>query len=583
MSGWRPRGLLGRGLRAVGLHSGLIDRFGGPATETMRLLFDESPSGMVILDRGGRILRANESLARLVGERARLAPGQSGLALFAPDSAAAVAEEAAAALEGRRAGRELTVRLAAGGAEPDQTVHVSFGPIRETDQTISGLKLTIIDITLQKRLETQLAHSQKLQAVGQLAGGIAHDFNNLLTAISGAAEMVLARPALDPEARDDVLQIRASAERGASLVRQLLAFGRQQTMQPRVIAVNDAIREISGLLRRLFSQSVRIELDLETPGRMVRVDPSQLDQVLINLAVNGRDAMPHGGTLTLRSGHITLFRPLVRGEETIPPGRYVMIEVQDTGEGIPAEILPRIFDPFFSTKKDRGGHGLGLSTVHGIVRQSDGFLAVESMPGKGTRLRVYLPRHEAEEELPAPPAARGPAILAEPAPAPRPPGATVLLVEDEEPVRRLAERALAAAGWQVIAAASGDDALALLGSAAPPRLDAVVSDVVMPGIDGLALVGALRASRPGLPAILVSGYADEALRREMSEQDMLFLAKPYAMKALVAAVQSLGGQHTDAAAGALSEPRARFAQQGAAAADGSLPEFLASPRPASRR
>ena len=215
------------------------------------------------------------------------------------------------------------------------------------------------DITAQRRLEAQLTQSQKLQAVGQLAGGIAHDFNNLLTAVMGAADDALARKLPDQETVEDLEQIRGSAERGAALVRQLLAFGRQQTLQPRPVSINASVESVSGLLRRLLGSTIRLELQLEQPGRTVRVDPTQLDQVLVNLAVNARDAMAEGGQLTLRTGSITLYRPLVRGEETIPPGRYVMVEVQDTGVGIPPDVLPRIFDPFFTTRARAGWQRAG--------------------------------------------------------------------------------------------------------------------------------------------------------------------------------------------------------------------------------
>ncbi len=247
----------------------------------------------------------------------------------------------------------------------------------------------------------------------------------------------------------------------------MLAFGRQQTLQPRAVSINDAVAGLSGLLRRLLGGTVRLELELEEPGRTVQVDPTQLDQVLVNLAVNARDAMPEGGQLTLRTGHITLYRPLIRGEEVIPPGRYVMVEVQDTGCGIPPEVLPRIFDPFFTTRRERGGSGLGLSTVHGIIRQSDGFLAVDSLPGKGTRMRIYLPRHDGEgmaiprlpapalpAPLPAAPAVAAPPDTEPPAAAEPAPGRTVLLVDDEDGVRRLAARALARQGWTVLSADS---------------------------------------------------------------------------------------------------------------------------------
>ena len=254
---------------------------------------------------------------------------------------------------------------------------------------------------------------------------------------------------------------------------------------------------------------------------MVRVDPTQLDQVLVNLAVNARDAMPNGGRLSLRSGHITLFRPLTRGHETIPPGRYVMIEVEDTGTGIAPEVLPRIFDPFFTTRRERGGSGLGLATAHGIIRQSDGFIAVESEPGRGTCFRIYLPRHDGSDTIgvPSPPAAQAVPEARPAAAAPPPPGEsapvrrTALIVEDEPVVGRIAQRALTSRGWAVHLAESGDAVLANLDRLARP--DVLVSDVVMPGTDGPTLVRRLRERWPGLPAVLVSGYVEEAVRKDL--------------------------------------------------------------------
>jgi len=523
--GWRNR------LRRLGWRkTRLIERLAQPLDELLTALVQDSTTGLLIIDRAGRIVRVNETLRRMIG--AEVAAGGPALTLFPPEERAEIWEALAPALAGRRPPSRFATRLGRPGAADEPAMEVSGVVLREADGSISGLILRLSDISVQKRLEAQLAHSQKLQAVGQLAGGIAHDFNNLLTAIIGAADMVLVRPDTVGEAREDVVQIRRSAERGAALVRQLLAFGRQQTLQPRIVRVNAAITDIADLLRRLLGGRVVLELDLETPGRMVRVDPSQLDQVLVNLAVNARDAMPEGGRLILRSGHVTLFRPQSRGSETIPPGRYVMIEVEDSGVGIPPEVLPRIFDPFFTTRREHGGNGLGLSTVHGIVRQSDGFLAVESEAGRGSRFRIYLPRHDVAEQatvgLPAP-AGLPPAIAAPAA------GRLVVLVEDEEPVRRLAERALRQQGWRVLGTENAEAALAMLATQheAPAAL---VSDVVMPGIDGPALVRQLRARWPGLPALLVSGYAAETLRRDLAAEDMRFLPKPYTLKALTAAL-----------------------------------------------
>ncbi len=329
---------------------------------------------------------------------------------------------------------------------------------------------------------------RRLRVVGQLAGGIAHDFNNLLTAILGAADAILGRAETPTETAADAQQIRRGVERGAALVRQLLAFSRQQTLQPRIVAVNAAIEDAAHLLRRLLGAKIALAIALEQPGRHVKVDPGQLDQVLLNLAVNARDAMADGGTLTLASGHATLYRPRLAGTETIPPGRYVTITVEDSGVGIPEAVLPRIFEPFFTTKRapgssglgragqrangrgsngqgrigqgvvELGGTGLGLSTVLGIVRQSGGFLEVASQVGVGTRVVVYLPRHTA--------AATAAATSRRPGPAATGGGRVVLVVEDEAPVRLVLARALTRAGWRVLAAETAESALEMLQSPA---------------------------------------------------------------------------------------------------------------------
>ena len=530
-------------LRRLGARPGVLARLAGDGADgedvVVGLLFEEAPFGGLVVDAEGRIVRANKALHELIDAEPLLAVGGDAALIFAPESRETAWADVLALLKGRPgAVRNVPVRVGAQAQPhreaPPPTVRISVDLLRE-DGAIAGALLRFADMSLQAQLEAQLAHGQKLQAVGQLAGGIAHDFNNLLTTVLGAAESIASRPEVDAETREDAAYIQSGAMRGAALVRQLLAFGRQQTLQPRPLAVNEVITDISGLLRRLLGENVRLVLELEEPGRSVRADPTQLDQVLVNLAVNARDAMQDGGTLTLRSGHMTLYRPLARGPETIPPGRYVMIEVIDTGTGIPADVLPRIYDPFFTTKRDRGGNGLGLSTVHGIVRQSDGFLAVESEPGQGTKFRVYLPRWDGQEAVAIP---RMPTPAAAPdtpqATAPVADALTILLVEDEEPVRRLAERSFIRRGWKVLAAESGEAALALLDQHKGP-VAAMVTDMVMPGMDGAKLLKAVRA-RPGLanlPAVLVSGYAEEVLRRELESAETAFVPKPYLPKDLV--------------------------------------------------
>ena len=480
-------------------------------------LFQGDPAGLVLLDRNMRVLRANAaarvSLPIAVGGR--------------------IQGDLPAALEqGQPPGKTVTVQAIVGAGADERSLALTLLPL-----AAGGALLRIEDRTEAFRLEQKLAQSQRLQEVGQLAGGIAHDFNNLLTVILGGVDEVLSR-APDAASREDLEQVRACARRGASLVAKLLAFGRQQTLIPRVLPLNDAIRDAASLLGRTLGAGVRLELSLEEPGRTIRVDPTQFDQVLVNLAVNARDAMAGHGVLTIASGHRLVLRPEPLGAETIPPGRYVTIEVRDTGGGIAPDVLPRIFEPFYTTKRDGGGTGLGLSTVHGIVRQSGGFLAVESRLGEGTSMRIVLPRHEAPPhwDRQAPVLVPVAPALPEPRPAAVERG-EILLVEDEAPVRRLAERALSRQGWQVISAACAQDALDLLDAEhAPSHLACVVSDVVMPGMDGPALVRALRATRPHLPAVLVSGYADASLRALLASEQVSFLSKPFVMADLAQAV-----------------------------------------------
>ncbi len=531
------------------------------ADPAIDLLFADPATGMLVLDPKSRIRRCNAAMAALAG----IAPERVGLdplILFAEPDRAAVERE----LRGLRARgqvRALAARTAT-GAE----VALTLVPATERDGKLAAVLLRAADLTPLRALEAQLAQSQKQLALGQLAAGIAHDFNNLLTAVLGSAEAIAHRDP-DPATLEDAAQIRASAERGGALVRQLLAFGRQQVLAPRPVAVNETLTALRGLLSRLLGASIRLELaleenDPEEKGPMVRVDPVQLDQVLINLAVNARDAMAEngrqgGGVLRLASSHATLHRPLVPegaavggGAETVPPGRWVTIEVADTGAGMTPEVLARIFEPFFTTRREKGGSGLGLSTVHGIVRQSDGYLTVASTPGQGTVMRVWLPRWDGAAEIaiprlprdppprPALPRPAPPATSATPAseiaPEPAPAGRTVVLVEDEAPVRRLAERVLAAEGWSVIAAADAEEALAALDDADPPRPDVLVTDLAMPGMDGISLIAAARKrlGRPDLPAIVASGYADAASRAELEGPGIVFMPKPYTPRELAA-------------------------------------------------
>ena len=507
----------------------LIDRLADAGDDILLVLLEQAAVGIAVVDHTGALVRVNASLRQMVDPGCRLEPGCHAMDMFSPERRAEIWVDIAPVLEGIRAPRPIKTTLQQLRPGPPSAVIVAAVPVREADGRTSGAILEISDISAQRHLETQLAQSQKFQAVGQLAAGIAHDFNNLLTAIIGAADEALDRAPPDVTMLEDLHQIRTSADRGADLVRQLLAFSRQQALQPRVLGIDDCVQLLTVLLRRLLGSKVRLELRLDSADHRVRVDPTQLDQVLVNLAINARHAMPEGGRLSLRTGQIALERPLVRGLETIPPGQYVTVEVEDTGIGIPAHMLSRIFDPFFTTRREQGGSGLGLSTVHGIIRQSGGYLQVDSQEGQGSSLRIYLPCYDSPGEPPP-----TPLKLAPPAPA-TPAGRLVLLVDDEAGVRHLAARALTRRGWTVLAADSGEDALALLNDdpAQVLRLCAVISDVVMPGIDGRALVRAVRALPPDLPAILTSGYAEEVVRGDLALDDVLILSKPYTLKILI--------------------------------------------------
>jgi two-component system cell cycle sensor histidine kinase/response regulator CckA len=375
-----------------------------------------------------------------------------------------------------------------------------------------------------------------MNAVGQLAGGVAHDFNNVLQAIIGYSDLLLANHRPTDPSFQDIMQIKQNANRAASLVRQLLAFSRRQTLRPEVLNLVDRLSDLSMLLKRLLGE--RVELDLSHARDLwpVKADVNQFEQVVVNLAVNARDAMPNGGKLAIRTANVTAVEAARLSVPGMPPADYVVVEVSDTGIGMSAEVKEKIFEPFFTTKEVGKGTGLGLSTVFGIVKQSGGFIDVESTPGQGTTFRIYLPRHvpsadDAPEEA-RPEAAKKPA-------ADLTGQGTILLVEDEDPVRAVNARALSARGYTVLEAASGVEALQIIERRGEP-VDLVVSDVVMPEMDGPTLLGELRKLYPDLKVIFVSGYAEDAFKRNLPEgEEFNFLAKPFSLRQLVETVKQV--------------------------------------------
>jgi two-component system cell cycle sensor histidine kinase/response regulator CckA len=496
--------------------------------------FADAPVGVALLDHDGRFDEANRALGRLLG----LAPTDligRMLVDFLPESdVRSVARRLAdAAANPQSATPPIEVRLKS-PRERSATVFVSR--LDAPEEVRAGLILHFIDTTEQKSLETQFAQSQKMQAVGQLAGGVAHDFNNLLTAMIGFCDLLLLRFRPGDPSFADIMQIKQNANRAANLVRQLLAFSRQQTLQPRVLSITDVLAELSHLLRRLIGENMDLKVVHGRDLGLVKVDQGQLEQVIINLAVNARDAMAGGGTLTIRTSNVTTTAAVRRGHEVMAPGDYVLIEVVDTGVGIPKENLERIFEPFFSTKEVGSGTGLGLSTVYGIVRQTGGFVFVESEPGKGAAFGIYLPRFaEADAAAAQQRAESGEAAQSRDLTG----DGTVLLVEDEDPVRLFSARALRNKGYRVIEAKSGEAALELI-TAGKEQIDLLITDVVMPKMDGPALVKHVREIHPDMKVIFISGYTEDAFRKRLdADSDIHFLPKPFSLKQLAGKVKEV--------------------------------------------
>ena len=440
----------------------------------------------------------------------------------------------AALSEQNTSGKQTVLEVSFHGGELVCTVYITR--MAMADGVATGFIAHFIDTTEQKNLEEQFAQSQKMQAVGQLAGGIAHDFNNLLTAMIGFSDLLLLRHRPGDQSFADIMQIKQNANRAANLVRQLLAFSRQQTLQPRQLVITDILAELSHLLARLIGENIDLKMIHGRDLGLVKADQGQLEQVVINLAVNARDAMVDGGALTIRTANVTVEEDKNYKGEVMPRGDYVVVEVEDTGCGIPRENLDRIFDPFFSTKEVGAGTGLGLSTVYGIVKQTGGFIFVDSVVGRGTIFSLFLPHHVAGSE---------PGVVAAEAEVQGQKDLTgignVLLVEDEDAVRAFGSRALRNKGYNVLEANSGEQALEVLRDATE-QIDLLITDVVMPRVDGPTLVKKVRDSHPDLKVIFISGYTEDNFRQKLGEDEGIhFLPKPFSLKQLAAKVKDVLG------------------------------------------
>ncbi|GHH08232.1 signal transduction histidine kinase [Sphingomonas glacialis] len=510
---------------------------GESASAHIRSLVSLMPFGVALIGGDGRFLQMNDAFARAAAVDPASPPIYPGDLLVREDKGV-VADAIRRFAGGATHSTDLAVRLK---DHPDEPVALSIAGARGLGD--SAVLLSLKDNSEETRLKREVAQATKMQAVGQLAGGVAHDFNNILTAIIGHCDLMLMRHSPGDSDYDDIQQIRANSNRAASLTRQLLAFSRQQTLRPQVLQLPDVISEVSTLLKRLLGETVTLTVKHGRNLSPVRADPGQLEQVVVNLAVNARDAMiakdPRGvGTLTIQTYAVTAAQVRKLGSDILPAADYVVLEVADTGGGIPPDILPKIFEPFFTTKEVGKGTGLGLSTVYGIVKQSGGWIFADTVKSgpKGTSgavFTIYLPVHTAGALVDATPAK----VLPREKPADLWGSGTILLVEDEDMVRAVAERALARQGYTVLTAEHGEAALELL--ARCDRPDLLISDVMMPLMDGPTLVRQVRARYPDLPILFMSGYAEETIRKSIDLDNVAFLAKPFSVQELAEATRDV--------------------------------------------
>ncbi len=538
-----PVHLVCRGHGARGVLSILVldrgesqqERARAPGEAQLARTVQAAPFGIATVGSDGRIVNANTAFMRMflsdkgVPETVEdLAPGSDERA--SGDLARALQR----AYSGRTGAGPVEVYL---GPQREFARRIYVGPLGTGARSREGAILYAIDATEQKELELKFAHSHKMEAVGQLAGGVAHDFNNVLTAIIGFSDLLLQTHRPTDAAYRDIMNIKSSANRAAGLVRQLLAYSRRQTLQAEVLELGELLTDLSALLNKALGEKVALKI---LPGRdlwHVKADKTQFEHVIINLAVNARDAMPDGGHLAIRLRNVSERESLKLAGLGVAAGEYLLVEVEDTGVGIPPDVIGRIFEPFFTTKEVGKGTGLGLSTVYGIVKQTGGYIFADSEVGKGTTFRIYLPRHIVESEDELPQRAKKAEVTRDLTGV-----GLVLLVEDEDVVRSFAARALSRQGYEVLEAGTGMEALELM-RREQRRIDLVVSDVIMPEMDGPTLLKELRKSKPDLKFIFVSGYPDDAFKKSLDDgEDYAFLPKPFTLPQLAAKVKEQLGR-----------------------------------------
>jgi two-component system cell cycle sensor histidine kinase/response regulator CckA len=494
--------------------------------------FQSAPFGIAMLGSDGRIVSANSAFCRMVLD------GAAGAGVSAADALARSADAATrlAVEEGLKqviSGRVHNVPIdITSGAKRDVVARVYMSPFPSGGARESAI-LYVVDATEQKALEARFAQSQKMEVVGKLAGGIAHDFNNMLTAILGFSDMLLTMHRPKDVAYKDIMNIKSSANRAAELVRKLLALARQQTLRNEVIGLGEVLSDESSLLKRYLGEKSELRIETAPDLWYVMADKHEFVQALFNLITNAKDAMPDGGTLTIRARNVPERETQKFENREFVPGEYVLIEVSDTGHGMSREVMDKIFEPFFTTKAIGKGTGLGLASVYGMVKQSGGYIYPDSEPGKGTTFRIYLPRYYADKDEEIAPVKEK---KREQKAADLTGTGRVLLVEDEEVVRNFAARALKRQGYKVLEAATGVEALEVM-EKNKGKVDIVVSDVVMPEMDGPTLLKELRKKNPDIKIIFVSGYPNDAFKSALGDENFAFLPKPFSLPQLAAKVK----------------------------------------------
>ena len=501
--------------------------------ERFHRFFDEAPVGIALLDANGQVNECSAALARMTNDEPDILAGRSLWDLAIDDDRDRVRQWVAGAIASNDA---APIQITLKG--PDGIVASLFARRIESDSGgPGGLVVHALDQTEFRNLENQFIQSQKMDLVGQLAGGVAHDFNNLLTAMIGFCDLLLQRHSPKDQAFADIMQIKQNANRAANLVRQLLAFSRQQTLQPKVLNITDVLTELTHLLRRLIGADIELKIVHARDLWPVKVDQSQLEQVIINLAVNARDAVEGQGMVSIRTYNHTASEANKGLHASLPSGDYVVMEVADTGTGIPKELLSKIFEPFFTTKEVGSGTGLGLSTVYGIIRQTGGHIFVDSKDGEGACFTIYLPRNDAVEEIEEQGVAAEAAVHEK---RDLTGAGTVMLVEDEDAVRMFGARALRNKGYTVVEAASGQEAIDLLADGNTAPIDLLITDVVMPGLDGPSMIRQVRETHPDLKVVFISGYTEDSFRKRLDvAEDIHFLPKPFTLQQLASKVKEI--------------------------------------------